>query len=126
MEWRTELLLETGKIQYIISKITGSDHWSGGRGEGGKVGSASRGRSAAVAPLTTCTNLQLFVQKLLLPLTLFVLVLRPTHRRPPQAEERHGNFEERLRQMEAQLEEKNQELQRVSVCVGVCVRSGVV
>ena len=31
-----------------------------------------------------------------------------------QAEERHGNFEERLRQMEAQLEEKNQELQRVS------------
>lgn len=30
-----------------------------------------------------------------------------------QAEERHGNFEERLRQMEAQLEEKNQELQRV-------------
>ncbi|XP_077959788.1 liprin-alpha-3 isoform X1 [Gasterosteus aculeatus] len=29
-----------------------------------------------------------------------------------QAEERHGNFEERLRQMEAQLEEKNQELQR--------------
>lgn len=35
----------------------------------------------------------------------------------PQAEERHGNFEERLRQMEAQLEEKNQELQRVSVLV---------
>uniref|UniRef100_A0A8C7CWX9 PTPRF interacting protein alpha 3 n=1 Tax=Oncorhynchus kisutch TaxID=8019 RepID=A0A8C7CWX9_ONCKI len=31
-----------------------------------------------------------------------------------KAEERHGNFEERLRQMEAQLEEKNQELQRVS------------
>lgn len=30
-----------------------------------------------------------------------------------QAEERHGNIEERLRQMEAQLEEKNQELQRV-------------
>uniref|UniRef100_A0A3Q4MF29 PTPRF interacting protein alpha 3 n=1 Tax=Neolamprologus brichardi TaxID=32507 RepID=A0A3Q4MF29_NEOBR len=30
-----------------------------------------------------------------------------------KAEERHGNFEERLRQMEAQLEEKNQELQRV-------------
>lgn len=30
-----------------------------------------------------------------------------------QAEERHGNFEERLRQMEAHLEEKNQELQRV-------------
>uniref|UniRef100_A0AAX7SGH9 SAM domain-containing protein n=1 Tax=Astatotilapia calliptera TaxID=8154 RepID=A0AAX7SGH9_ASTCA len=29
-----------------------------------------------------------------------------------KAEERHGNFEERLRQMEAQLEEKNQELQR--------------
>ncbi|ERE81044.1 liprin-alpha-1-like protein [Cricetulus griseus] len=29
-----------------------------------------------------------------------------------QAEERHGNIEERLRQMEAQLEEKNQELQR--------------
>ncbi|GAB1301949.1 Ppfia1 protein [Apodemus speciosus] len=28
------------------------------------------------------------------------------------AEERHGNIEERLRQMEAQLEEKNQELQR--------------
>uniref|UniRef100_A0A8B9KSV5 PTPRF interacting protein alpha 1 n=1 Tax=Astyanax mexicanus TaxID=7994 RepID=A0A8B9KSV5_ASTMX len=30
-----------------------------------------------------------------------------------QAEERHGNVEERLRQMEAQLEEKNQELLRV-------------
>ncbi|XP_050169896.1 liprin-alpha-1-like [Myiozetetes cayanensis] len=29
-----------------------------------------------------------------------------------KAEERHGNTEERLRQMEAQLEEKNQELQR--------------
>ncbi|XP_036399126.1 liprin-alpha-1-like isoform X2 [Megalops cyprinoides] len=29
-----------------------------------------------------------------------------------KAEERHGNVEERLRQMEAQLEEKNQELQR--------------
>uniref|UniRef100_A0A4W5R587 PTPRF interacting protein alpha 3 n=1 Tax=Hucho hucho TaxID=62062 RepID=A0A4W5R587_9TELE len=29
-----------------------------------------------------------------------------------KAEERHGNFEERLRQMEGQLEEKNQELQR--------------
>uniref|UniRef100_H3AFI0 PTPRF interacting protein alpha 1 n=1 Tax=Latimeria chalumnae TaxID=7897 RepID=H3AFI0_LATCH len=29
-----------------------------------------------------------------------------------QAEERHGNIEERLRQMEAHLEEKNQELQR--------------
>lgn len=38
-----------------------------------------------------------------------------------QAEERHGNIEEQLCQMEAQLEEKNQELQRVrgqqtSVC----------
>uniref|UniRef100_A0A9L0IFB9 SAM domain-containing protein n=1 Tax=Equus asinus TaxID=9793 RepID=A0A9L0IFB9_EQUAS len=32
-----------------------------------------------------------------------------------KAEERHGNIEERLRQMEAQLEEKNQELQRVRV-----------
>ncbi len=31
-----------------------------------------------------------------------------------QAEERHGNVEERLRQMEAQLEEKNQEMLRVS------------
>ena len=30
-----------------------------------------------------------------------------------QAEERHGNVEERLRQMEAQLEEKNQEMLRV-------------
>lgn len=30
-----------------------------------------------------------------------------------QAEERHGNIEEQLCQMEAQLEEKNQELQRV-------------
>uniref|UniRef100_A0A8C9SUM2 PTPRF interacting protein alpha 3 n=1 Tax=Scleropages formosus TaxID=113540 RepID=A0A8C9SUM2_SCLFO len=29
-----------------------------------------------------------------------------------KAEERHGNFEERLRQLETQLEEKNQELQR--------------
>ncbi|OWK17519.1 hypothetical protein Celaphus_00013147 [Cervus elaphus hippelaphus] len=35
-----------------------------------------------------------------------------------QAEERHGNIEERLRQMEAQLEEKNQELQRVRVPAG--------
>uniref|UniRef100_A0A671XTI8 PTPRF interacting protein alpha 1 n=1 Tax=Sparus aurata TaxID=8175 RepID=A0A671XTI8_SPAAU len=32
--------------------------------------------------------------------------------RPFPAEERHGNVEERLRQMEAQLEEKNQELLR--------------
>lgn len=31
-----------------------------------------------------------------------------------QAEERHGNIEERLRQLESQLEEKNQELSRVS------------
>ncbi|XP_075694085.1 liprin-alpha-1 isoform X7 [Rhinoderma darwinii] len=31
---------------------------------------------------------------------------------PRKAEERHGNIEERLRQMESQLEEKNQELQR--------------
>uniref|UniRef100_A0AAY4DY10 SAM domain-containing protein n=1 Tax=Denticeps clupeoides TaxID=299321 RepID=A0AAY4DY10_9TELE len=31
---------------------------------------------------------------------------------PCQAEERHGNVEERLKQMEAQLEEKNQELLR--------------
>lgn len=30
-----------------------------------------------------------------------------------QAEERHGNVEERLRQLEAQLDEKNQELLRV-------------
>lgn len=30
-----------------------------------------------------------------------------------QAEERHGNVEERLKQLEAQLEEKNQELLRV-------------
>lgn len=46
-----------------------------------------------------------------------VLKLNFTHRddRFPllQAEERHGNVEERLRQMEAQLEEKNQELLRV-------------
>lgn len=32
-----------------------------------------------------------------------------------QAEERHGNIEERMRHLEAQLEEKNQELQRVCV-----------
>ena len=32
---------------------------------------------------------------------------------PNQAEERHGNVEERLKQLEAQLEEKNQELLRV-------------
>uniref|UniRef100_A0A8C5FKI6 PTPRF interacting protein alpha 4 n=1 Tax=Gadus morhua TaxID=8049 RepID=A0A8C5FKI6_GADMO len=32
--------------------------------------------------------------------------------RPLQAEERHGNVEERLRQLESQLEEKNQELGR--------------
>lgn len=32
---------------------------------------------------------------------------------PAKAEERHGNVEERLRQLEAQLEEKNQELLRV-------------
>ena len=30
-----------------------------------------------------------------------------------QAEERHGNIEEHLRQLEGQLEEKNQELARV-------------
>ena len=40
---------------------------------------------------------------------------------PLQAEERHGNVEERLRQLESQLEEKNQELGRVCVCVCVCV-----
>lgn len=34
---------------------------------------------------------------------------------PPQAEERHGNVEERLRQLESQLDEKNQELTRVRV-----------
>lgn len=38
---------------------------------------------------------------------------------PLQAEERHGNVEERLRQLESQLEEKNQELGRV--CVPVCM-----
>lgn len=38
-----------------------------------------------------------------------------------QAEERHGNFEERLRQMEAQLEEKNQELQRVKELNQNCI-----
>ena len=31
-----------------------------------------------------------------------------------QAEERHGSIEEHLRQLESQLEEKNQELARVS------------
>lgn len=31
-----------------------------------------------------------------------------------QAEERHGSIEERMRHLEGQLEEKNQELQRVS------------
>lgn len=31
----------------------------------------------------------------------------------PQAEERHGNIEEHLRQLEGQLQEKNQELARV-------------
>lgn len=42
---------------------------------------------------------------------------------PLQAEERHGNVEERLRQLESQLEEKNQELGRVCVhmCAYVCV-----
>lgn len=35
---------------------------------------------------------------------------------PLQAEERHGNVEERLRQLESQLGEKNQELGRVCVC----------
>ena len=40
---------------------------------------------------------------------------------PLQAEERHGNVEERLRQLESQLEEKNQELGRVCVCMCVCV-----
>lgn len=32
-----------------------------------------------------------------------------------QAEERHGNIEERMRHLEGQLEEKNQELQRVCI-----------
>lgn len=36
----------------------------------------------------------------------------------PQAEERHGNIEEHLRQLEDQLEEKNQELARVSASLG--------
>uniref|UniRef100_A0A8C1PWB3 PTPRF interacting protein alpha 4 n=1 Tax=Cyprinus carpio TaxID=7962 RepID=A0A8C1PWB3_CYPCA len=37
-----------------------------------------------------------------------------------KAEERHGNIEERLRQLEAQLEEKNQELGRVRTGLGLC------
>jgi len=32
-----------------------------------------------------------------------------------KAEERHGNIEERMRHLEGQLEEKNQELQRVCI-----------
>uniref|UniRef100_A0A8C1PYS4 PTPRF interacting protein alpha 4 n=1 Tax=Cyprinus carpio TaxID=7962 RepID=A0A8C1PYS4_CYPCA len=36
-----------------------------------------------------------------------------------KAEERHGNIEERLRQLEAQLEEKNQELGRVRTGLGL-------
>ena len=39
---------------------------------------------------------------------------------PLQAEERHGNVEERLRQMEAQLEEKHQELIRVRKTIMWC------
>lgn len=42
---------------------------------------------------------------------------------PPQAEERHGNVEERLRQLESQLEEKNQELGRVCAYVYLCMTS---
>lgn len=40
-----------------------------------------------------------------------------------QAEERHGSIEEHLRQLETQLEEKNQELARVSSdpCFGAWV-----
>lgn len=38
-----------------------------------------------------------------------------------QAEERHGNIEEQLCQMEAQLEEKNQELQRVRGQADICL-----
>lgn len=40
-----------------------------------------------------------------------------------QAEERHGSIEEHLRQLETQLEEKNQELARVSPdpCFGAWV-----
>lgn len=41
-----------------------------------------------------------------------------------QAEERHGNIEERLRQMEAQLEEKNQELQRVRMGLRLALQMG--
>uniref|UniRef100_A0A8C1PY42 PTPRF interacting protein alpha 4 n=1 Tax=Cyprinus carpio TaxID=7962 RepID=A0A8C1PY42_CYPCA len=40
-----------------------------------------------------------------------------------KAEERHGNIEERLRQLEAQLEEKNQELGRVRTGLGSHVGS---
>lgn len=36
----------------------------------------------------------------------------------PQAEERHGNVEEHLRQLEGRLEEKNQELARVRALLG--------
>uniref|UniRef100_A0AAR2M057 SAM domain-containing protein n=1 Tax=Pygocentrus nattereri TaxID=42514 RepID=A0AAR2M057_PYGNA len=45
-------------------------------------------------------------------LTLIILEFTTSALSLSQAEERHGNFEERLRQLEAQLEEKNQELQR--------------
>uniref|UniRef100_A0A8C0CM66 PTPRF interacting protein alpha 1 n=1 Tax=Balaenoptera musculus TaxID=9771 RepID=A0A8C0CM66_BALMU len=40
-----------------------------------------------------------------------------------KAEERHGNIEERLRQMEAQLEEKHQELQREAAFLGLDCRA---
>uniref|UniRef100_A0A8C2A4H6 PTPRF interacting protein alpha 1 n=1 Tax=Cyprinus carpio TaxID=7962 RepID=A0A8C2A4H6_CYPCA len=49
-------------------------------------------------------------EKALPPLVDFAILV--SHACVSQAEERHGNVEERLRQMEAQLEEKNQELLR--------------
>lgn len=49
------------------------------------------------------------------------LLVKLIHCSCRQAEERHGNIEEQLCQMEAQLEEKNQELQRVRGQANICL-----
>lgn len=60
-------------------------------------------------PFPLPSFMSLFSLFLSFSLVSFFVVVQPSN----QAEERHGNVEERLKQLEAQLEEKNQELLRV-------------
>uniref|UniRef100_A0A7N8XHM3 PTPRF interacting protein alpha 4 n=1 Tax=Mastacembelus armatus TaxID=205130 RepID=A0A7N8XHM3_9TELE len=63
-------------------------------------------RVAALSKVTHNQSKQITATELIAPVVLTCMCLLL------QAEERHGNVEERLRQLESQLEEKNQELGR--------------